>query len=124
MSFMPPQRRRRSHVTVARYGSSMAADPVVEPEVARQIEELGAWAFDGPGPAVAARFLAQHRLPADPASVDDVVAETVIRVLRRLHSKGPLEVEGDFAEAGRSSVFAYANRALRSVVVDTLRAGR
>jgi hypothetical protein len=52
--------------------------------------------------------------------VDDVLNDTALRVLRRLHNVGPLEPHTD----GRDPVVPYARRVLDTAVTDLLRGPR
>jgi hypothetical protein len=82
-----------------------------------QAECLAAWVGSPDARAAARHLLEQRRLPRDDSYVDDVLEDTALRVLRRLHNLGPLAPHED----GRDPVVPYARRVLDTAVTDLLR---
>jgi len=82
--------------------------------------EVGEWLWSTDARAAARSELHRYRLPTGDDAVDDVVAETALRVLRRLERRGPIGEHPD----GRPGVVPYARRAIATVVVDLVRGRR
>jgi len=89
----------------------------LEPVAAEQFAHLVGWAYGDAGRALARRRLDGFGLSTDPAMVDDVVQQAVIKVHRRLATGGPLD-----GRAG--AVEAYATTTIANVVRDLLRSPR